>query len=79
MECRAGDLSLAAPSPEQHTSYMTDVTIVPAKRSVPHRDGLQPAEWLRAAAQNIWRLFPEFMQHMFSYKLNSEKMCIIMG
>lgn len=79
MECSAGDLSPAAPSPGQHTSYMTDVTIAPAKRSVPHRDGLQPAERLRAAAQNIWRLFPEFMQHMFSYKLNSEKMCIIMG
>lgn len=58
---------------------MTYIMIVPAKWSVPNRDILQPAEWLRAAAQNIWRLFPEFMQHMFSYKLNSEKMCIIIG
>lgn len=53
--------------------------IAPAKWSVPNRDILQPAERLRAAARNIWRLFPEFMQHMFSYKLNSEKMCIIIG
>lgn len=66
----AGSSTLAA----WHT-----LQIVPAKWSVPNRDILQPAEWLRAAAQNIWRLFPEFMQHMFSYKLNSEKMCIIIG
>lgn len=55
---------------------MTYVMIVPAKWSVPNWDILQPEEWLWAAAQNIWRLFSEFMQHMFPYKLNSEKMCI---
>lgn len=56
---------------------MTFIMVVPAKWSVPNWGVLQPAEWLRAAAQNIWRLFSEFMRHMFSYKLNSEKMCII--
>lgn len=55
---------------------MTYGIIVPAKWSVPNWDILQPAGWLWAAAQNIRRLFSEFMQHMFSYKLNSEGMCI---
>lgn len=69
----------ATPGQEQHMSSMSDIIVVPAKWSVPRWDVLQPVEWLRAAAQNIWRLFLVFMQHMFCFKLNSEKMCIIIG